>query len=60
VLCVSQTRLGKSRTVLQQHVDFFDTDGDGVISCLDTYKGGAPLFGLFSMTTTPLAEAFNG
>lgn len=27
------------RTVMQQHVDFFDRDGDGVISCWDTFVG---------------------
>ena len=35
----SQLKLGKGRTVMQQHCDFFDRDGDGVISCWDTYVG---------------------
>lgn len=34
-----QLKLGKGRTVMQQHCDFFDRDGDGVISCWDTYVG---------------------
>jgi hypothetical protein len=29
----------KNKTVLQQHVSFWDTDNDGVISPLDTWKG---------------------
>ncbi|CAG8521626.1 3779_t:CDS:2 [Ambispora gerdemannii] len=29
----------KNRTVLQQHVDFFDTDRDGIIRLFDTYRG---------------------
>ena len=28
-----------SRTALQKHVDFFDTDSDGKITLLDTYQG---------------------
>ncbi len=28
-----------SRTTLQKHVDFFDSDGDGKITLLDTYQG---------------------
>ena len=28
-----------SRTALQKHVDFFDTDGDGKITLLETYQG---------------------
>ena len=34
------TKMGTDkRTVMQQHVDFFDRDNDGVISMLDTFLG---------------------
>ncbi|KDR68763.1 hypothetical protein GALMADRAFT_104601 [Galerina marginata CBS 339.88] len=39
---------GKKNTALQQHVAFFDPDGDGVIWPTDTYKGFRDLkFGIF-------------
>ncbi|KAK8127800.1 hypothetical protein PG984_008908 [Apiospora sp. TS-2023a] len=38
----------KDQTVLQQHVEFFDTDKDGIIWPLDTFRGFRAVgFGLF-------------
>ncbi|CAG8771457.1 423_t:CDS:2, partial [Dentiscutata erythropus] len=39
-----------NRTVLQQHVDFFDEDGDGVIRPFDTLRGFNILLSIIGMT----------
>ncbi|KAK9830158.1 hypothetical protein WJX72_010048 [[Myrmecia] bisecta] len=36
---IQRVKSSKSRTVMMQHVDFFDADGDGIIYPKDTYEG---------------------